>query len=180
LHGQEPSDELKRLWNANRTEPWYDFVSFTLVDKLDDQFLRACKDNGQVPQSVPRSFQRTFDHIAFVGCLEDGELVGYWLGPENRSIADAPIVQLDTEGTFDLRGHNLAEYLLSRVFSDEDYDELRSVLGTLGLHVAAETRRDLLKSFNGLDAQFGDPAQLYSQYSDEEKGKNEKKKKKKS
>ncbi len=43
---------------------------------------------------------------AFVGKRENGELLGYWLGPENHGASDSPIVELDTEGQFHLVGRS--------------------------------------------------------------------------
>ena len=52
----------------------------------------------------------------------NGDLVGYWHGPESIDIKNAPIVKYDTEGQFSiLRGSNLMEANVAEiVFDDED------------------------------------------------------------
>ena len=47
-------------------------------------------------------------------------MIGYWHGPERTPIGNAPIVKLDTEGTFGLmQGRTLAEAMLGNdTYSD--------------------------------------------------------------
>jgi len=53
--------------------------------------------------------------ITFVAESEDGDVVGYWHGPERTAIGAAPIVQYDTEGQFSLmQGRTLSEAMLGR------------------------------------------------------------------
>jgi hypothetical protein len=164
LRGEPPPDDLRRLWKANRTKPWDDIVPFELVEELDDSFFAGYREKDGVPPEAVAVFNKMFGHIAFIGRREDGELVGYWLGPENRHPSKSPIVELDTEGQFELVGRNLAEYLLARTFSDVHYDQLRSVLANVGLKVKAKTQTDLFESFNDLDGEFGNPNRVCSRY----------------
>jgi hypothetical protein len=164
LRGESPPDDLRRLWKANRTKPWDDIVPFELVQELDDSFFAGYREKDGVPPAAVAAFNKMFGHIAFIGRREDGELVGYWLGPENRRPSESPIVELDTEGQFSLLGRNLAEYLLARAFSDDDYKQLRSLLADLGLKVKAKTQSDLFESFNDLDGEFGNPNRVCSRY----------------
>lgn len=164
LHGQPIPEDLKLFWKANDVAPWDDIVPFTLVDELDDDFFIGYRDEDGIDPDIQTAYQRMFGHIAFVGYREDGEKVGYWLGPENRSIETSPIVELDTEGSFQLSGRNLGEYLLSCVFSAEDYQELREVLDEIGISVDYESQDELLESFNNLDREFGSPSKLEKRY----------------
>jgi hypothetical protein len=51
--------------------------------------------------------------ITFIAESDDGDMIGYWHGPERTPIDAAPIVKLDTEGQFDLmRGRALSEAML--------------------------------------------------------------------
>lgn len=166
LRGQPLPVDLNLLWQANLKDeqPWEDFVVFALFDKLDTKSLIGyTKADGLDDQEIV-ACQRMFSHIAFVGAKEDGELVGYWLGHKNRPIAASPIVELDTEGQFHLRGRNLAEYLLSCVFEEEDYIALLSVLADLRISVGHESLSDLLDSFDELEFEFGSPNRLLERY----------------
>jgi len=164
LRGQRPPDDLRRLWQASEDRPWNDFVPFTLTEKLDNDFFTGYREKDGVSPEVDAAYRKMFEHIAFVGRRNDGELVGYWLGPENRTPSDSPIVELDTEGQFHLLGRNLAEYLLSCVFSENDFAQLRRILADLGLAVAAGTRSELLESFDALQREFGNPNRISWRY----------------
>jgi hypothetical protein len=164
LRGQPLPDDLRRLWKANDTQPWNDIVPFTLVERLDNDFFTGYREKDGVSIEVVTAYRRMFEHIAFVGKREDGELVGYWLGPENRAASASPIVELDTEGQFHIRGRNLAEYLLACAFSEVDFAELRGVLADLGLAVTAETRSELFDSLDASNREFGNPNRISRRY----------------
>ena len=56
--------------------------------------------------------------ITIVAESEDGDMIGYWHGPERTPIGDAPIVKFDTEGTFGLmQGRRLSEAMLGNTTS---------------------------------------------------------------
>jgi hypothetical protein len=164
LHGLPPPDDLRRLWQVNDDHLWLDYVPFRLVDKLADDFFTGYRETDGVSPQVVIAYQKMFEHIAFVGKREDGELVGYWLGPENRSPSDSPIVELDTEGQFDLLGRNLAEYLLACVNSEDDFIQLRKILVGSGFTITAETQTDLLQTLDGLQKDFGNPNRVSRRY----------------
>lgn len=169
LRGQTPPDDLRRFWKAHATKPWNDVVAFTLAEKVVGEFFRGYRVSDGVSPEVAKAYQRMFEHIAFVGSREDGELVGYWLGPENRAATDSPIVELDTEGQFHLRGRNLAEYLLACVHSEDDFQRLRQILAKLGFRVTVESHAKLLDSFDVLESDFGNPNRISWRY---QKGQN--------
>jgi hypothetical protein len=164
LSGQALPDDLRQLWAASKAQPWYEFVPFTLVDQPDDDFFTGYREADGVPTGVATVYRRMFQHIAFVGKREDGELVGYWLGPAMQQPIDSPIVELDTEGQFRLKGRNLGEYLLACTFTKDDFVHLRRILTGLGLAVEAKTRSELLDTFNTLDGEFGDPNWVSARY----------------
>jgi hypothetical protein len=164
LRGEVPPEDLRRLWGGNRKKPWDRFVPFELVQRTDDEFFAGYTEVEGVSAGVAAAYRRMFTHIAFVGRREAGELVGYWLGTENRQVSDSPIVELNTEGQFHISGRNLAEYLLACASSDHDYGRLRSVLADLGLPVKAETQHKLLKSFDLLKRKFGNPNRISWRY----------------
>jgi len=163
LRGHLPPDDLRKIWQANKEQPWNNFVAFTLVDALDDDFFEYYREDDRVPAQVATAYRRMFEHIAFVGKRDHGELFGYWLGPENRSPSDSPIVELDTEGQFSLLGRNLADYLLACTNSDDDFIHLRRVLTRLGLKVTAKTQTELFETFT-FEKDFGDPNKISWRY----------------
>ena len=74
--------------------------------------------------------------IAFVAANEDREYFGYWLGLKKRAVEKSPLVRLDNEGQFSLCGvSNFAEVVLSQSADDEQFDEWRSWLVSLGVEV---------------------------------------------
>jgi hypothetical protein len=164
LHGHPLPDDLRLLWQANDDQPWLDYVPFLLAETLDDDFFAGYRETDGVSPQIVTAYQKMFAHIAFVGKRDDGELVGYWLGPENRSPSDSPIVELDTEGQFDLQGRNLAEYLLACADSDDDFTNLRRILVDLGFVITAKTQTELLETFDALQSDFGNPNRISWRY----------------
>jgi hypothetical protein len=84
--------------------------------------------------------------ITIVAESEDGDMIGYWHGPERTPIAKAPIVKLDTEGTFGLmQGRNLSEAMLGNdTFDDaERFADARAWLAGCGIEIDATNWREL-------------------------------------
>ena len=135
-----------------------------LIEKPTNDYFTGYREEDGVSGKVASAYRKIFEHIAFVGKREEGELVGYWLGPENRTAEDSPIVELDTEGQFHLRGRNLAEYLVACACSQHDFAQLRHVLDDLGLAVVAETQSNLFDSFDTLRGEFGNPNRISWRY----------------
>jgi hypothetical protein len=81
--------------------------------------------------------------IAYIAVDDEDQYLGYWRGPDNRKVADSPLVFFDNEGQFELcPGSTFAEAVLSRV-SEDDFEELREWFGELGIEIAAESQDDL-------------------------------------
>jgi len=77
---------------------------------------------------------------------EDGDIIGYWHGPERTPIGQAPIVKLDTEGTFGLmQGRTLSEAMLGNdTFSDpERFAKMRAWLAGCSIEIDATNWRQL-------------------------------------
>jgi len=84
--------------------------------------------------------------ITFVAESEDGDMVGYWHGPERTPLAAAPIVKLDTEGQFDLmQGRNVSEAMLGNYTFGDDarFAEGRAWLASCGIAIEALNWRGL-------------------------------------
>lgn len=82
--------------------------------------------------------------IVFIAALEDSEYMGYWIGPNNRTVADSPLVVLDNEGQFHLCcGTTFVEAILERTCDQELFDELKGWFKSLGISVSAQSVDDL-------------------------------------
>jgi hypothetical protein len=78
--------------------------------------------------------------ITFIAESEDGDMIGYWHGPERTPIGAAPIVKYDTEGQFDLmQGRTLSEAMLGNsTFSDDErFSDGRAWLKACGIEMEA-------------------------------------------
>lgn len=79
-------------------------------------------------------------YLAFVAEDDNGNVMGYWFGPDDVPIERAPIVRLDTEGQFKLLGGStLSEAILgNQVFDDDErFTQLRRELSKSGIAVVA-------------------------------------------
>lgn len=84
--------------------------------------------------------------ITIVAESEDGDMIGYWHGPERTPIGNAPIVKFDTEGMFGLmQGRTLSEAMLGNdTFDDpERFTEARAWLAGCGIAIDANDWREL-------------------------------------
>jgi len=67
------------------------------------------------------AIDEVFKFITFVMEAIDGNLVGYWHGPEGADVTKSPIVMYTTEGQFRiLPGSNIVEALVGDYIFDED------------------------------------------------------------
>lgn len=97
--------------------------------------------------------------IAFIAALEDSEHMGYWLGPNNRAVADSPLVVLDNEGQFHFCcGTTFAEAILERIYDQEFFDELKDWFKSLGISVSALSVDNLQEPTDDLD-----PADIHTE-----------------
>lgn len=71
--------------------------------------------------------------IAWFGRDSEG-FVGLWRGPENRPLADSPIVRLDTEGQYSVIAKSIGDYLAISL-DHEEFDDTRERLVTAGFAV---------------------------------------------
>lgn len=84
--------------------------------------------------------------ITMVAESEDGDMVGYWHGPEGTPIGSAPIVKFDTEGIFGLmRGRTLSEAMLGNSTYDDDerFADARAWLAGCGIEIDAKNWHEL-------------------------------------
>jgi hypothetical protein len=107
---------------------------------LDGSYLN---DDDRADPDIMSNISATdevFKYITFVAQNDNGDLIGYWHGPEGISITLAPIVKYDTEGQFELlQGKSLTEAMLGDyVFdNDDEFTELRDWFSRCGIEIAA-------------------------------------------
>lgn len=106
-----------------------------LLEEMECRFF----EEGEVPDLISHSYLNDEDklnkatmasvsaaielsnYITFVVEAIDGNLVGYWHGPENIELKSAPIVMYNTEGQYSiLSGSNLVEALVGDYLFDDD------------------------------------------------------------
>lgn len=154
LTGRDVPADLRTLlvlqWERDAATPGADplhFLGVSLLevgethDLLDHSYLND-KDRAD-PDTMANvaAMKSTCEHAAFVARDHDGNVLGYWFGPENLGIGAAPILKLDTEGQFSLlAGLNLSEALLGdRVFEDaEKFAQLRQEFAKAGIVIGAD------------------------------------------
>jgi hypothetical protein len=92
------------LRDAPDWAPWNDHSYLSGTERVDPDIAANV-----------RAISAVNDMIAYVAAGEDGEYYGYWRGPNDRAIAESPLVCLDNEGQFQLcSGSRFVEAVLSR------------------------------------------------------------------
>jgi hypothetical protein len=112
--------------------PWADKSYLTEADYRDPDIAANVK-----------AIDDTFAHIRFVARTENGECIGYWLGPEGRMVADGPTVYYDTEGQFRLGGSRFIEALFFVLYGDEVLEKLRLAAAAFGVPLEFESIDDI-------------------------------------
>jgi hypothetical protein len=170
LRGQPVPDDLRSLWQAQLDgDEFLADHEFLLVDDLNEEFFEGYDENSGAPEHSVRAYKRMFEHIAFVATTMDGGRLGYWLGATLRvpgqPVAESPVVELDSEGQFELKGANLAEYFLIQ-FGDspEEFSEIRDWLVGLNIPVGVSGQEEIWAHLEGFD----DPNELSRRYQSEE------------
>lgn len=98
---------------------------------LDTSYLRE-RDwaNPDIRANV-RAIAEVCKFIDFIVEDEDRNYLGYWRGPAQGALSQAPLVRLDNEGQFDFTGTtNIAGAILTSV---GPFEELRSWLVNIGV-----------------------------------------------
>lgn len=155
LRGQAVPADLAALWRAQLADETelLDAYEMTLFDAIDEDLFDGFGVDDGVEPPVAAAFDRMVRQICWVAEILDGSLIGYWVGEEQRLVADSPIVVCDPDGQFDLGARTLAEYLLDCTDPDdpEDFDEVRTALGALGVRVDVENHEAIWDRIDGFD-----------------------------
>lgn len=86
------------------------------------------------------AISRVLELCTFVVQSEDGELAGYWRGPEGRPLAESPLVTYDTEGQVRrLAGTRLVEGIVSEwCFDTDQLDDVDAELRAIGVELGVD------------------------------------------
>jgi hypothetical protein len=131
---EDGADSLREALGFSLLSPNRDYplLSGSYLNEKDRQ-------NADIMANVA-AIDEVLAMITFVAESEDGDMIGYWHGPERTPIGAAPIVKLDTEGQFDLmQGCNVSEAMLGNYTfgDDERFAEGRAWLADCGIEMAA-------------------------------------------
>ncbi len=154
LNNQEAPADLYQLLNSDGCSDVLEEMECQLIkpeelpDLISHSYLND--DDRKDPDIMANvaAIDDVFKLITFVVQKDDGEIVGYWHGPEHLSLLEAPIVQYDTEGQFDiLLGKTLTEAMLGVYVFDEDDEflELREEFKQCGIEIQASNYDELHK-----------------------------------
>lgn len=147
------TDELaiwRSLRDADQPNPWSESVRLLGDDEqpavLDDSYL---SDEERANPDIAANVRATDETAALITWVaeddDEGRAYGYWRGPGDLPLAEAPVVMLDNEGQFTLLAGSLAEALCSEYgqWDDEGYDGLAARCREHGVTVSADDPIDL-------------------------------------
>ena len=141
-----PEIEILRA-NENELQPLFEDIGFKLLEDFDWDELKKLagghltERDRQDPDimSNVEAMEKTNAMISWFGRDYDG-FVGLWRGPSQTPLEMAPVVRLNTEGQYELRGPSVANYLAVENYLANDadadfFDWAREVLASLELSV---------------------------------------------
>ena len=152
LKGQVAPQDLQALLGVvalagDGDDPLREALGFSLLSPNRDYPLLSGsylnekdRQNADIMANVA-AIDEVLAMITFVAESEDGDMIGYWHGPERTPIGAAPIVKYDTEGQFDLmQGRNVSEAMLGNYTFDDDerFADGRAWLADCGIEMDAE------------------------------------------
>lgn len=81
------------------------------------------------------AISRVVQLCTFVIEHEDGDVAGYWRGPEERPLAESPVITFDSEGQFRrLAGERIIEAVVSEwCFDTDQLDDVGAELRVIGV-----------------------------------------------
>lgn len=138
-----------RVWREREAKgegtPWTEDGITFLADGeepgvLDDSYLTADDlANPDIAANVAAN-RETAALVTWVAQHEREQAYGYWRGPDDLPLAEAPIVQYDSEGQFYLlEGRSISEALSADVDGyRQDYEDFVAPCRAAGVEIAAE------------------------------------------
>ena len=111
------------------------------VDLFSHSYLNEDDRKNEDIMANVSAINDVFKYISFVVEATNGDLAGYWHGPENIDINTSPIIIYDTEGQFNLlNGANLTEALVGNYLFDDDDEflEFKEHFKKCGINIASK------------------------------------------
>jgi hypothetical protein len=131
--------DLLRLRQSSNLGPIIERLELELVDdpswgEPSDTSYLTPKDraNPDITANVD-AMLATNKLIAWFGRDNEG-FVGIWRGPEDRALAESPVVRLDTEGQYSIVAATIPDYIAISVPEDE-FQSVRAALVGAGFQV---------------------------------------------
>lgn len=155
LRGQAVPSDLRALLDvavSDGTDPLREALGFALLVPGRDYPLLTgsyLNDGDRQNPDIMANVAAINDVLALITIVaesEDGDMIGYWHGPERTPIGNAPIVKLDTEGMFGLmQGRTVSEAMLGNTTFDdaEHFADARAWLASCGIAIDAKNWREL-------------------------------------
>jgi hypothetical protein len=121
LHGRPVPPVLRALWEAQlagedilRLSDCDAELFYGRHEAYEQLYLKDPPD-----KKIRRAAQRMFQEIGFIAYSVDPQMFGYWFYDDQVTVDRAPIVSLNSEGTFHLCDANLQDYLLLGAFEHQ-------------------------------------------------------------
>lgn len=164
LRGQPVPHDLALLWKTqlDGDQLLTGFFPVQFVHETGDSFFEGYRESDGIPVHIAEAYRKMFEQIAFVAKTEDGALIGYWLGEEARPVAQSPVVELDNEGQFSLKGISIAHYFLEMTDMDspQEFSKVKNWLEKFGIPVSVRNHDEIW----ALTEHFDDPNELSWSY----------------
>jgi hypothetical protein len=159
LKGQPVPDDLQKLWamqaarepgTQNAADPLARLGARLIEPGMDVSLLSHAylteKDraNPDIMANVA-AIGAVLALATFVMELDDGQLLGYWHGPEQTPIEDAALIEFDTEGQFYfVSGLTITEAMLGyELRRESDFAQMRDWCAKLGILISARSLAEL-------------------------------------
>jgi hypothetical protein len=121
LHGRPVPPVLRALWAAQLEGE--NILALSDVDNelfagkhkaYEKLYLKAPPD-----KKVRRAYEKMFQEIGFIGHAVEPQMFGYWFYDDQVTVERAPMITLNSEGSFHLCDANLQDYLLLGAYERE-------------------------------------------------------------
>lgn len=164
--GQQVPDDLQKLWTAQlegRAQV-FERLEVQFHEQLPNDFFQAYSELFGIEPYVVRAYSRMFEKITFFASTADGALIGFWQ-PENLAIA--PLLELDNEGQFRLRGTSFAELILL-AGDEEKFLVTKQQLEVLGIEITVNNQDEIYAKLE----KFPSPSEFSNKFQAQELAEN--------
>jgi hypothetical protein len=155
LRGEPVPADLAALWAAQMRDDvdLLDAYEMTLLEAIDDDILDGFRVEDGIEPAAARAFERMSAQVCWVADVFDGSLIGYWVGEQQRSIEESPLVIVDPDGQYELAGRNIGEFLLEQTDpeDEDDFNEVLRAMEALHINVRVRNHEDIWNRMDGFD-----------------------------